>query len=91
MLARSFARIFFRNAINIGLLVIEVDTQGIDEGDQLRLQLGAGVMQNITKAWDRRMTPLPPVMVAIVRDGGLASHLRQHGGFALAAGAKERR
>jgi len=70
--------------------VIEVDTHGIVEGDRLRLQLEAGVIQNVTKGWDRQATPLPPVMLAILRDGGLAPHLRRHGGFALGTGATDR-
>jgi len=85
VLARSFARIFFRNAINVGFPVLEVDTRGIEEGDRLELDLSSGVLRNMTRHWDRAVATLPPVMLEILRDGGLAAHLRKHRGFAFAA------
>ena len=49
VLAKSFARIFFRNAINIGLPAIEVSTDSIEEGDSLKVDLEKGIVENITK------------------------------------------
>ncbi len=49
VLAKSFARIFFRNAINIGLPVIEVSTDNIEEGDYIKVDLQKGIVENITK------------------------------------------
>jgi 3-isopropylmalate/(R)-2-methylmalate dehydratase small subunit len=83
VLAKSFARIFFRNAINTGLPVVECDTDGIDEGDELSVDLEAGVVRNRTKGTEIPFPPLPPVMAALLADGGLVEHFKKHGGFAL--------
>ena len=83
VLAKTFARIFFRNAINTGLPVIECDTDRIDEGDELELDLEAGFVKNITKGEQIPFTPLPAVMAKLLADGGLANHFKQNGGFAL--------
>jgi 3-isopropylmalate/(R)-2-methylmalate dehydratase small subunit len=83
ILAKSFARIFFRNAINTGLPVVECDTDGIDDGDALEVDLEAGVVRNLTKGTDIPFPPLPPVMATLLADGGLVEHFKKHGGFAL--------
>jgi 3-isopropylmalate/(R)-2-methylmalate dehydratase small subunit len=83
VLAKSFARIFFRNAINTGLPVVEVDTDGIDDGDELELDLPGGVVRNVTQGTELRFAPLPPVMAQLLADGGLVAHFRKHGGFSF--------
>ena len=83
VLARSFARIFYRNAINTGLPVVECDTDLIDAGDVLELDLTAGVLRDVTKGIDIPFPPLPPVMAQLLADGGLVEHFKKHGGFAL--------
>lgn len=83
VVAKSFARIFYRNCINVGLPVVEVDTSGIEEGDEIQVDIAAGVVRNITKGVTLEARPLPPVMMKILSDGGLAEHLKKHGGFAL--------
>ena len=83
VLAQSFARIFSRNAINVGLPVLECDTSGIEEGDQLEVDLKAGTVRNLTKAQTVKFPPLPPVMRRILADGGLAAYVKKHGGLAL--------
>jgi len=83
VLAKSFARIFYRNAINTGLPVVECDTDLIDDGDQLSLDLEAGLLKNVTKGIDIPFPPLPPVMAQLLADGGLVEHFKKHGGFAL--------
>lgn len=83
VLAKSFARIFYRNAINIGLLAIECDTDLIDAGDELELDVKNGIIKNLTKQQDIRITPLPDVMIKLLEDGGLVEHIKKHGDFKL--------
>ncbi len=83
VLARSFARIFFRNAVNKGLPVVECDTAGIRDGDELEVDLAAGRVTNITRGTETEMVPLPPVMMDILSEGGLTEYLKNHGGFEL--------
>ena len=83
VLAKSFARIFFRNAINIGLLLVECDTDKINAGDELEVDVKAGVVHNLTQKMDIPVTPLPDVMIKILNEGGLMAHIKKHGGFDL--------
>lgn len=83
VLAKSFARIFFRNCINTGLPAVECDTDRIDAGDELDIDLAGGCITNATKGETIEVKPLPHVMLTILDDGGLAAHFRKHGGFAL--------
>ena len=80
VIAKSFARIFFRNAINVGLPVIIMDTDGIAEGDQLEVDLVEGTVLNKTKGTNVSVPPLPEVMRKILTDGGLVEHVKKHGG-----------
>jgi 3-isopropylmalate/(R)-2-methylmalate dehydratase small subunit len=81
VLAKSFARIFFRNAINVGLPVLECDTDRISQGDVLRVDLGAGKIENKTTGETLTFVALPDVMIRILNDGGLLSHIEKHQGF----------
>lgn len=81
VLAKSFARIFYRNAINTGLPVVECDTDQIEPGDELFVDLSAGVITNKTKGVTIPVKPLPDVMIKILNDGGLAPHFKKYGGF----------
>jgi 3-isopropylmalate/(R)-2-methylmalate dehydratase small subunit len=83
VLAKSFARIFYRNAINTGLPVVECDTDLIDDGDELVIDLEAGKVHDVTKGMDIPFAPLPPVMAQLLADGGLVEHFKMHGGFNL--------
>ena len=83
VLAKSFARIFFRNAINTGLPVVECDTDLIDDGDVLELDLVGGVLRDVTKGVDIAIKPLPPVMAQLLDDGGLVEHFKKHGGWGV--------
>ena len=83
VLAKSFARIFYRNAINIGLLAIECDTDGIDAGDELDLDIEKGILNNLTKGTITQIEPLPPVMIKLLNDGGLVEHIKKNGDFNL--------
>ena len=84
VLAKSFARIFYRNAINIGLLAIECDTDSIDAGDELELDLKNGIIKNLTKKQELVFAALPDVMIKLLEDGGLINHIKKHGDFNLA-------
>jgi len=84
VLAKSFARIFYRNAINIGLLAIECDTDLIDAGDELELDVKNGIIKNLTKLTEIQFAPLPDVMIKLLEDGGLVEHVKKYGDFNLA-------
>ena len=86
VLAQSFARIFFRNAINVGLPALQCDTSRIGEQDALEVDLSAGEVRDLTTGAVIPFVPLPPVMVTILNDGGLVAHVKEHGGFALPQG-----
>jgi len=81
--AKSFARIFFRNCINIGLPAVRVDTDRIDEGDELELDLKAGVLKDLTKGIELAFPPMPKVMTDILAEGGLVPYLKKFGDFRL--------
>lgn len=83
VLAKSFARIFYRNAINIGLLAIECDTDSIDDGDELELDIEKGIITNHTNGTIIQIEPLPPVMIKLLEDGGLVEHIKKNGDFKL--------
>ncbi len=83
VLAKSFARIFFRNSINIGLPVLVCDTDSIDESDVLEIDLRNGVIRNITKKNEITFSPLPEVMIKILSEGGLVEHVTKNKGFNL--------
>jgi 3-isopropylmalate/(R)-2-methylmalate dehydratase small subunit len=83
VIAKSFARIFFRNAINVGLPVIMLDTDGIDEGDALEVDLEKGVLKDVTKGFERTFPPLPASMQKILSDGGLVDHVKKHGDLSV--------
>ena len=83
VLAKSFARIFFRNCINIGLPALICDTDSIDDGDVLEINLGEGIITDKTKNLQIKFNPLPEVMIKILNDGGLVNHIEKNKGFNL--------
>ncbi|MCE5248916.1 3-isopropylmalate dehydratase small subunit [bacterium] len=83
VIAQSFARIFFRNAINVGLPVIQCDTSGIEAGDEIEVDLAEGTVKDLTKGFTLTFPPLPGIMRTILEDGGLVAHLQKHGDFTL--------
>lgn len=86
VLAQSAARIFTRNAINVGLPVVICDTSKVSAGDLLRVDLQRGVVTNVSRDLEMEIATLPPVMLRILADGGLVQHVRRHGGFAAEGG-----
>lgn len=83
VLAKGFGRIFFRNAINVGLPVVECDTTNIEAGDELEVDLAAGTILDLTKGTRIEVAPLPQVMVQLLNDGGLVEHFKRYGAFNL--------
>ena len=83
VIAKSFARIFFRNAINVGLPVAICDTDNIDTGDELEVDLERGKIKNITKDFDIKIKPLPKVMLKILSEGGLVPYIKKYRDFVI--------
>lgn len=83
VIAKSFARIFYRNAINIGLPAIISDTDKIAQGDELEVELNSGKIINKTQGVEIPFPPMPAVMTTILQDGGLAAHIAKYGDFKL--------
>jgi len=78
IIAKSFARIFFRNAINIGVALLECpDTDKIDETDHIDVDFETGVITNTTKKETYQATPLPDFVRSIVDAGGLIEYARE--------------
>ncbi len=75
VVAISFARIFYRNAINIGLPVIEFDaTAMFEKGDVALINMEKGVIINETRGRTGKFEPLPPFLLEILKEGGLDAH-----------------
>lgn len=81
VIAKSFARIFYRNSFNIGLALIECDTDSISESDTLVIDLEKATLFNITKNIKLYIKKIPPVMSRILEDGGIIGHFKKRGGF----------
>jgi len=81
VVAKSFARIFYRNAFNIGLLLVESETDFIDDGDELDLDIDNGKLKNKGKGLILNVKPVPDVMKKLLEDGGVIEHFKKHGGF----------
>jgi len=81
ILAKSVARIFFRNAINLGLPVLICDTDIINDGDELEVDLPAGVVSDITSGKEITFGKIPEVMLRILEEGGLITYIQKHGDF----------
>ena len=81
VVAKSFARIFFRNAINIGLPILECReaAEKCESGDELLFDLKKGEIRNITKNETYKAEPFPDFIAELIEDGGLVSHVRKRG------------
>ncbi len=79
VLASSFARIFYRNAINCGFLVVELPgiANMVDDGDELEIDAAGGVVVNKTKGEEYEFTPLPAFALKIIEAGGLLNTIKQ--------------
>ena len=82
LIAPSFARIFYRNCLNQGLLAIIADTSGIDESDVLKLDIKARELANVTKKW-KRSVDIPEFVLALHKYGGIIPFIAKNGLGAL--------
>jgi 3-isopropylmalate/(R)-2-methylmalate dehydratase small subunit len=83
VLVKSVARIFFRNAINIGLPVLRCDTDRIKTGDDLEVDLELGRVRNLTTGVELISTRIPPFMAKVLEEGGLLSYINKYGDFQI--------
>ncbi len=83
ILAKSVARIFFRNAINIGLPVLICDTDNINDGDELEIDLKAGKISDLTNGVELRFSGMPDIMLNILNEGGLIPYIKKHRDFVV--------
>lgn len=83
VLAKSYARIFYRSSFNIGLPLIECDTDSIMAGDELTVDMDAGLVTDTRTGESIQIKPIPRTMQILLEDGGLIQHLRKHSDFAL--------
>ncbi len=79
VIAKSFARIFFRNAINVGLPIVACPeaVEGIESGDSISVDLIAGIIKNETKGTQWEMTPYPPFLQDMIDMGGLENYVKK--------------
>ncbi len=78
IVAKSFARIFYRNSFNIGLPLIEVDTNKIREKDKLEIDIKKGVLRNLTKKESLKIGSLPKIIQRLLSDGGIVKHFKKY-------------
>jgi len=78
VIAKSFARIFYRNAINLGLMLMEADTSKINDGDELEIDLENNKIRNLTRGLEIEIKPLPQLMQEIIRLGGAIEYFKKH-------------
>ena len=78
VIAKTFARIFYRNAINIGLAILECPaaSDGIDDGDQVSVDFATGVITNVTKGTTFQAEPFPPFIQEMIEKGGLMASIK---------------
>lgn len=79
IVAESYARIFFRNAVNIGLpILICPDADAVDDGAELEVDLASGLIRDRTAGRDYQAQPLPGIVLKIVEAGGIVAYLQHH-------------
>ena len=81
VISKYFARIFFRNAINIGLPVMEVPDLEADSGDEIEVDLKEGTVKNLTKGTTHQAAAMPQVMIDVLDEGGLVAYLKKNGTY----------
>ena len=83
VLAKSVARIFFRNAINLGLPILLCDTDRINDGDELEIDMAAGIINDVTNGNKLTFSKIPQVMLSILDEGGLIPYIQKYRDFRL--------
>ena len=81
-LAESFARIFYRNAVNVGLVIVEIPgiTDRVSDGDEVAVDVAAGTVTNHTTGETFETSPLPEDLLEILEAGGLVEHTKARNG-----------
>ena len=87
VLAPSFARIYYRNAMNMGLPLLECDTAGIEAGDEIDVDALVGRATHVTRGVALAVRPQPPLVRAFLEAGGVAQYLETHGDLVLPTGS----
>jgi|TARA_B100000959_G_scaffold31610_1_gene30109 3-isopropylmalate dehydratase small subunit len=79
VIAKTFARIFYRNSFNMGLPIFESAeaSEKIETGDKIEVDTNAGIIKNITKNQTYKTQPIPPFMQELIDDGGLINHIKK--------------
>lgn len=90
VLVKSAARIFFRNATNVGLPMLICDTDRISDGDELEVSLEKGTVKNLSTGDDIQCQKTPEMMLRILNEGGLLPFIEKYGGFDVGAGEAKR-
>ena len=85
VVAKSFARIFYRNAINIGLPILQCPeaVDGAAAGDEMEIDLGTGVVRNVTRGAEYRAEPFPEFMQRLIAAGGLINYAKERLGVGM--------
>jgi len=85
VIAKSFARIFYRNAVNVGLPVVEAPEAAsqIAQGNLIEVNLKDGLIRDLTTNKTYYFKPIPPALMEILREGGLVEYLRKAGDYKL--------
>jgi len=85
IVAESFARIFYRNAINLGLLALECNgvSRAVEEGDVVRIKLEEGTVENISSGATLIFKPLPKLILEIFKEGGLVPYVKKNKGMKI--------
>lgn len=80
VIAKSFARIFYRNSINIGFAILECEeaAEDIDEGNQVEIDFDKGIIYNLTKNHQYKAEPFPEFMQKIIASGGLVEYVNDN-------------
>ncbi len=89
VVAKSYARIFYRSSFNVGLPLVECDTDWITDGETLSVDLDAGMLTCHGTGKSVTIVRMPSTMQKLLEDGGLIPHLKKHGGFLLGEVAEE--
>ena len=77
VIAKSFARIFYRNSFNMGLLILECnETDEINEGDELKIDVNQGTISNLIQNKTYKFQPIPPFMQELIKSGGLIEYAK---------------
>lgn len=79
VIAESYARIFYRNALNIGLPILECPeaVKGIAQGDEVTVDLESGKIENLTQKTTFQALPFPPFMQELIKSGGLIAYVQR--------------